>query len=314
MQAVIHIGGLDSTPKLTVNLRSYVQGLKRKINDWQRNHQRKRQRIQAPCAQLSPQDLERHATDTEDHLPEDDEPTQESSVHDALAEFSHFGLNASSTAPGQVLGTGPKPLGTWSLVKRVGFFPTVDSATHKENEAILHTMLTPRADSSCPVLTKDKVMTALSDYEDAVLQVHPFVDQGMLRTCCLSVVQNPRSMFDTTGDQDALLACVVLMTSYAKNDADFGSSVAEIWLRAKVAQLCAKAEGSDSISVMRCLTAIALHSFYGNDISAASCLIGLALSKAIALGFHRCTPERRTPLSVEHSAARIFSTLFVLER
>lgn len=168
---------------------------------------------------------------------------------------------------------------------------------------VLSNMLTPRADSSCPVLTKDQVMTALRVFEDAVLQVHPFVDLGIPDLCSIRRESETR--------------CLPLSSSWPltqRIDGNFGCSVTQIWLRAKVVQLCTKAEGSDSISVMRCLTAIALHSFYENHISAASCLISLALSKATTLGFHRCTPERRTPLSVEHSAARIFSTLFVLER
>ncbi|CAK1365572.1 unnamed protein product [Cercospora beticola] len=270
---------------------SYVQTLKRSITQLDSQRQHKRQRTGSPSsAPVAPSNA--------DQLGNAHNATDNVSVHSALADLTHFGLN---TTPRDQTGnqSSAQPFSLWSLAQRATSWAHTGSVSLDASQDTLPALLELRNFSF------DLVVSIVKDYERHVLRTYPFIASTTLKKHHENFVDEG---LEATGNYSALLMAFIISTGSNKNGASPSMELLALQARSALLQLCTNTRETDAVSSMQCLVAAALNALYGINVESASYLVGLALAKAIALGFHRTQSQ-----DLSQEKWRIMSVLYVLD-
>ncbi|GIZ48042.1 hypothetical protein CKM354_001111700 [Cercospora kikuchii] len=271
---------------------SYVQTLKRNIAQLDSQRQDKRQRTGSPSftAPVAPSSA--------NQLGNAHDATENRSVHSALAELTHFGLN---TTPRDQTGTqsSARPFSLWSLTQRAISWAHTGSIDFHVSQDELPPLLELRN------FSLDLIISIVKDYEKHVLRTYPFIASTALRRHHEYFVDEG---FEATGNYSALLVAFIISTGFNKNGASPSMELLALQARSALLQLCTNARETDAVSLMQCLVAAALNAVYGINVESASYLIGLTLAKAIALGFYRTQSQ-----DLSQEKWRVMSVLYVMD-
>lgn len=272
---------------------SYVQTLKRSIAQLDSQRQDKRQQTGSPSLSVPA------VSSSANRLSNAHNFTGDVSVHSALADLKHFGLN---TTPRDQTGNQSlaRPFSLWSLAQRATSWAHTGSVNLEASRDTLPPFLELRNFSF------DLVASIVKDYERHVLRICPFIASTALK-------KHHECFFEqgagVTDDYSALLIASIISTGSNKNGASTSTRVPALQARSTVMQLCANAREIDSVSSMQCLVAAAINALYGTNVAPASYLVGLALAKAVALGFHRTQSQ-----DLSQEKGRVMSVLYVMDR
>lgn len=290
---LINAGNDDENDAVVVG-ESYVQTLKRKIV-----HLEARCRDKRRCTTAEPLSQSGELQTTPDEA--ESEPTAGSSVasvHNALADLGHFGLNTTPRDPGPV-DWRPKPFSLWSLAHAAVQWSSTGAV---EQEIVANGSLTRERHST---LSSEVTLPLMREYIESVLCLYPFIQARDL------FVHHDRFLAassESPNHHGELLTCLALATACTKHRRKADVDLVAMEARSAIFRLCASMPEREPVASMQCLVAAVLYALYGTTIESAAYLVRLALSKAIALGFHRMQT---------HDADdkwRIISVLYVIER
>lgn len=289
------ISGNDDDDEAGFVGESYVQTLKRKISRLEDRRHEKR-----PCTNIETdsQSGGNRATRTRDEPESAPGSSSVPSVHNALADLGHFGLNTTPRDPGP-LDWRPKPFALWSLAHTAVRWSSTGAVEHTAGTN------TPRTTEAYTALSSEDTMPLMKEYVESVLSIFPFMDTRDL------FAHDDRFLQATHESQDPhgpLLTCLALATACTRHRRAAHVEMVAAQARSAVSRFCANMPERDPVSSMQCLVAAALYSFHGTSIESASYLVRLALSKAVALGFHRAQNQGA------QVKWRIIAVLYVLER
>ena len=272
---------------------SYVQTLKRNIAQLDSQRQDKRQRTGSPSSSTPV------VASSANQLINAHNATENVSVHSALADLTHFGLN---TTPRDQTGnqSSARPFSLWSLAQRATSWAYTGSVDYNASQ-----------ETSTPLLdfrnfSPDLIPSIVRDYERHVLRTYPFIASTALKKHHEFLVDEAA---EASGNYSALLMAFIISSGSSDNGSSPSMKLLALQARSALLQHCANAPETDAISSMQCLVAAALNALYGSNVQSASYLVGLALAKAIALGFHRTQSQ-----DLSQEKWRLVSVLYVLDR
>ncbi|PPJ54941.1 hypothetical protein CBER1_06071 [Cercospora berteroae] len=285
------VNGNDSDDTILAG-ESYVHTLKRNIAQLDSQRQDKRQRTGSPSFSTSV------APSSANQLNNAHNAIENVSVYSALADLTHFGLN---TTPRDQRGNqfSARPFSLWSLAQRATSWShtgSIDSYVSQDRSPPLPGLRN---------VSLDLMASIVKDYERHVLRTYPFIASTTLKNHHENFVHEGA---EATGSYSALFMAFTISTGSNKNGASPSMKLLALQARSALLQLCANASETDAVSSMQCLVAAAINALYGTSVESASYLVGLALAKAIALGFHRTQS-----LDLSQEKWRIMSVLYVLD-
>jgi hypothetical protein len=279
---------------------SYVQGLKRRID-----HLEDLTRAKRPCSVVA-------AEASPDNRAHDQQSlsSRRISFHDALTDFGHFALNTAPVDTGASQKSATSSLSLWNLLRQ-----TLEPAGRRAEDG-------PAVNSfaRAPLrLSRETVIPTIQSYIKNIIPSHPFMEGQTLLRYAEYVVQSHRQAKDSRPSaanvHQFVLVYVALATVYSATRRSPDDLVLAAQLRSHAASMCTALNESETTLASQCVAALAICALHSNDLALSSRLSRLAMSNALAIGYHRLKPAPPSSMSREHRNDHfLFWTLYSLDR